>query len=268
MKKIIMVLLILLLVGCQKTETNPNEYSAYMMNIKDGVTAFSQEIYDMNSGEKTYFEVFEMGYYSSSNYSCKFDEKGNPKEIIEKTPDGEPVVSWLSEFDNNNRIKVFTAVFAGMDDYNETVYNLDSEGQVIVTNQIIQGTSSQKNGDEILSETKVATTFDEHNRAIKISNDVEIEGLEGHPLYEYNDKGYVSDVYWYDSGEKICHVMIKYNVENYMASYRYIINPMNDMKLLEFDYIYDEHNNWIEQKITVDGEDMYVVKRTYQYADK
>lgn len=267
MKKILLMLLVFLLVGCQNTETNPNEYSAYMLNIKGDVESLSEKIYDIHTGEQVNFEVFEMGYYSSSNYTCQFDEKGNPLEIIELTPEGEEIVTWLSEFDDNNRIKRFTAIFAGMEEFSETAFEQGTDDNVIINNNIVRGIQRTIYKNDVIAETLVTSTFDDSGRVVRVSNDVEVDGLEGYPLYDYNKDGRISDVYWYSEGEKDCHVMIKYNDEGYMSNYRYIINPMNEIELLEFDYNYDEEGNWIEQKITVDGEDMYVVKRTYEYRD-
>jgi len=273
MKKMLLILLVFLLVGCQKTETNPNEYSAYMLNIKGDVESLTEQIYDMHTGEKVNFEVFEMGYYSSSNYTCRFDEKGNPLEIIELTPEGEEVVTWLSEFDDNNRIKRFTAIFAGMEElfddnnrikrftaifagmeeFSETAFEQGEDDNVIVNNNIVRGIQRTIYKNDIISETLVTSTFDDSGRVIRVSNDVEVDGLEGYPLYDYNKDGRISDVYWYSEGEKDCHVVIKYNDKGYMSNYRYIINPMNEIELLEFDYNYDEEGNWIEMMKKVTG---------------
>lgn len=265
MKKIFVVLIFLLLVACDTTETNYNEFSRDMLNLKGDVLSFEQEIFDMKTAEKVYFDVFEMGYFGSSNITYEFDERGNAKTIIEKTPEGRNIVTWSSEYDDKNVLKIFRAQFEEMEDYNQISYDLDDKGNVIINNHVTRGVNQLIHNDQVLEEYNVAITHDEYGRVIRTSHDIEIYGLEGQPLYDYNTSGQISDVYWYDAAEKICHVTINYNEKGYMASYDYVINPMTEVKNLSFDYIYDDMDNWIEQKITIDGQDMYVVKRVYKY---
>lgn len=267
MKKILLLVIIFLLVGCNKTEINRNEFSRYMLNIKGEVVSFEQEILDIETTDVINFDVFEMGYYGSSNISYEFDDRGNAAYIIEKTPDGKTIVVWSTEYDDNNVVRIFKAEFEGLEEYNQITYDVDDKENVILKNNISKGLNQLIYKDEILEEYKVATTFDEMGRVIRTSNDVDIYGLEGSPLYDYNKDGYVSDVYWYDASEKINHVFIQYNEVGYMSDYSYVINSMSTIKKLEFDYIYDEKNNWIEQKITIDGIDKYVIKRTYTYRE-
>jgi len=272
MKKIMLIILTIFLVGCvnevateEVTKRNVSEYSTDMYNLKGGVKSFVQITSDLEYDSFEPIYLYEMGFFGSSNQVVYFDEEGNNIKAAEGTGYGSLVFEWTGEYDSFNRLVGSKIIFTDTKDYAVVEYETDDSGNLLVKDHIAQGKHSYFSNEELIEEKSISTTFDDKGRIIRNSNDTDFDGVEGLPYYDYNDLGYISDVYSFSEDVLAEHVSISYNDNGYMASYEFIVSDIEAYDLYEFEYIYDEKGNWVEQVVTVNNEKRYVVYRTYTY---
>jgi len=267
-----LIILTIFLVGCvnevateEVSKRNVSEYSADMYNLKGGVKSFVQITSDLEYDSFEPIYLYEMGFFGSSNQVMHFDEEGNNIKAAEGTGYGSLVFEWTGEYDSFNRLVGSKIFFTDTKDYAVVEYETDEAGNLLVKDHIAQGKHSYFSNEELIEEKSISTTFDDKGRIIRNSNDTDLDGVEGLPYYDYNDLGYISDVYSYSEDVLAEHVSISYNDNGYMASYEFVVSDIEAYDLYEFEYIYDDKGNWVEQVVTVNNEKRYVVYRTYTY---
>lgn len=267
MKKILIIALsmALLLAGCTgdspKSDMNNSEYSLDLQNIKGNVSHIKQRCYEKNEEDIKYISYYEMGYYSSANFDADYDEFGNPLSITEyPTFVDYPEVTWKSEFDANNILRVFTAEFGA--NYSTRTEYETKDGLVVIKDGVSHGRRFvTNNGEE--EEFEGARTY--YDKDFRVTHYMTGDDNNIPALYEYNAKGYVKACNWSEGTEITQKATFTYNDKNYMDTL--VIDYMTSKDHFNFEYEYDEQGNWIKQFVYLEGKHYATTIREYTYSD-
>ncbi|MCH4887726.1 hypothetical protein EZV73_09085 [Acidaminobacter sp. JC074] len=259
MKKILIVVMIFLLVGCSgDSSRNYNEMSLDMMNLKGQVESFVQTGYN-DAGEITSFDFIDMGYYMNSLASFEYDKKGNLTAQTDRSTEGDTIVTWMYSYDNKNMMNVFAI------DFDENISKMDYE-QIFKTeemeNNTVKGVMYGVAGEE-------RTPLTVHDRIYDKDKLIETKdfNLEAYMVYgvtyAYTDAGYILETVASEEVGVLDQMTMTYNEDNQLLSYTHL--NANFESKANFEYVaFDEKGNWTEATVTIDDL-TYKLTRTYSY---
>jgi len=258
MKKIIIAVMILLLVGCSNTSRNYNEMSLDMMNINGEVKSVVQTGYN-EAGEKVSFDFIDMGYYLNSLATFEYDTTGNLVAQHDRNLEGDTIVSWLYGYDENNLMSNFAI------DFDETISSMDYE-------QIFKNDEKKDNTIKgvmygVTEDGRTPLTV--HDRIYDDEKLVETKdfNLEAYMVYgvtfTYSEEGYLLETIASEEVGVLDQMTMTYNEDNQLTSYVHLNAEFQDEASFEYITV-DKNGNWTEIQITLNGIE-YKLTREYTY---
>lgn len=254
MKKWLLLVLMLLLVGCGSETRNYNEFSLDMMGLNGPVKTIEQT--SMKDEAYEYLEFVENGYYTNGIHKTEYDKEGNVLVSTDLGADGSEVVDWIYEYNNDGRLIKFTADF----DDNISVVKYVTEKTIIDKERVESNFYQVYEDNKDLDSTQVEIFKD--GRLIQ-NTTYDLEGDMTYQLnYEYNEEGFINK-FWTTNGDIIFETCTLNYVDNRVESYVFETSDFTDV--VSFKYLeFDEHDNWTKLEVTK-NDDVYILTREYTY---
>lgn len=190
--------------------------------------------------QKVEYTYDELGFKIDEK---KYDRNENLKTITKFTYDKKGKLTTETTSDKSGTFSL------------ETQYSYDTSGRLVATRNF---SSSLKKPD--YEEVK---DYDEEGLLNYTKSIDHIQGEQFLEMYVYNEQKRVIETKTYVNEQLKSSVENRYNDEGFLAETKSIVNDHTHYTQRE--YTFDEHGNWISQKVSMNGVFVYQINRTITY---
>jgi len=266
MKKFVLLLLTLAigLIGYGiftiiSSQGDASYYSRNRLNLHKNVESFEQRAYDLD-GNPVEIEFYDMGYSLDGNVDVEFNKDDTETEISVLDYELDTYRILIFEYDKKGIL--ITEIYENLnyDSVYEYISETDDKGNVELVDGLVKGECEYD--DEGYGEFEVEYEYEDGVQVNFV--DFDDDGEEDFEIkYSLDGDERIKKARFSSYGDTYMTIKFKYNDKGFIESYE--IDEEGYETEYEFEYEYDKKGNWTEMTITIDGDEMYVVEREYDF---